>query len=128
MTYQRSRPRLPFYAYSPFNKKGGRLPQDVIKTRNQILDLWAEMASYDVIAEKLDIAISTVVDCIARARQNGDPRTDRPFKHKKIQRAELRRRRILQLAADGYAASEIAKRLTVSKRLVQIRLKEGTNG
>ncbi|TIQ96700.1 hypothetical protein [Mesorhizobium sp.] len=125
---ERSRPRQPFYAYSPFNKRGGKLPAEVIQTRNRILDMWAEMASYDVIAEKLDISISTVVDCIARARENKDPRTERPFKNKKIQRADRRRRQIKQLAADGYGASEIAKRLTVSKRLVQIRLKEGTNG
>lgn len=128
MVDQRSRPRRPFYEYSPFNKRGGKLPQDVIKTRNRILDMYAEMASYDVIAEKVDVAISTVVECIARARENSDPRVTRPFKNKKIQRAELRRRQIKQLAADGYMASEIAKRLTVSKRLVQIRLKEGTNG
>ncbi|TIQ86445.1 MAG: hypothetical protein E5X38_15970 [Mesorhizobium sp.] len=128
MVEQRSRPRRPFYEYSPFNKRGGKLPQEVIKTRNRILDMYAEMASYDVIAEKVDVAISTVVDCIARARENDDPRVTRPFKNKKIQRAELRRRQIRQLAADGYMASEIAKRLTVSKRLVQIRLKEGTNG
>ncbi|TIN20159.1 MAG: hypothetical protein E5Y51_03685 [Mesorhizobium sp.] len=128
MTEQRTRQRLPFYAYSPFNKRGGKLPAEVIATRNRILDLWAEMASYDVIAERLDIAVSTVVDCIRRAKSNGDPRTSRPFKNRKIQRADLRRRSIKQLAADGYAASEIAKRLTVSKRLVQIRLKEGSNG
>lgn len=125
---QPRRPSLPFYAYSPYNKKDGRLPSIVTKTRNRILDMYAEMASYDVIAEKLDISISTVVDCVARARTNKDPRTERPFKNKKIQKAEARRRQIRQLAADGYMASEIAKRLTVSKRLVQIRLKEGTNG
>jgi transposase len=118
----------PFWTFSPFNKKDGRLPTVVIKTRNKILDLYAEMASYDVIAERLDISISQVVECVARARDNKDPRVERPFPNKKIQKAETRRRQIKQLAADGYMASEIAKRLTVSKRLVQIRLKEGTNG
>lgn len=124
MTRRPHRASMPFWSHSPYNKKGGRLPNSVIKMRNQILDQWAQMASYDAIAETQDIAISTVVDCIARAKRLGDPRVERPFKNKKIQRAEIRRRQIKQLAADGYMASEIAKRLTVSKRLVQIRLKE----
>ena len=84
------------------------------------------MASYSTIAEELDISISTVVECIARAKRLKDPRADRPYRHRKIQIAEKRRREIKRLLDDGYRPREIAKRLGVSKRLVLIRMREST--
>ncbi|AZO23850.1 hypothetical protein EJ070_26320 [Mesorhizobium sp. M1E.F.Ca.ET.045.02.1.1] len=114
----------PFYAYSSFNKRGGKTHPRVARTRNRILDLWEEMASYSTIAEELDISISTVVECIARARRLKDPRAERPYRHRKIQIAEKRRREIRRLLEDGYRPREIAKRLKVSTRLVLIRMKE----
>ncbi|TIX18504.1 MAG: hypothetical protein E5V41_05900 [Mesorhizobium sp.] len=119
---------LPFYRFSSFNTKGGKTHPRVARTRNRILDLWEGMASYSTIAEELDISISTVVECIARAKRLKDPRADRPFRHRKIQMAEKRRREIRRLLDDGYRPREIAKRLGVSKRLVLIRMKEGGNG
>lgn len=115
---------IPFYAYSSFNKRGGKTHPRVARTRNRILGMWEEMASYSTIAEELDISISTVVECIARAKRLKDPRADRPFRHRKIQIAEKRRREIRRLLDDGYRPREIAKRLGVSKRLVLIRMKE----
>ena len=116
----------PFYAYSSFNKRGGKTHPRVARTLNRILDLWEGMASYSTIAEELDISISTVVECIARAKRLKDPRADRPYRHRKIQIAEKRRREIKRLLDDGYRPREIAKRLGVSKRLVLIRMREST--
>ncbi|WP_434723061.1 helix-turn-helix domain-containing protein [Mesorhizobium sp. RIZ17] len=124
----RPMPRVPFYRFSSFNRKGGKTHPQVVRTRNRILDLWEGMASYSTIAEQLDISISTVVECIARAKRLKDPRADRPFRHRKIQIAEKRRREIKRLLDDGYRPREIAKRLGVSKRLVLIRMKESGNG
>ena len=123
MTHQQP---LRFYQYSSFNKRGGKTHPRVARTRNRILDLWEGMASYSTIAEELDISISTVVECIARAKRLKDPRADRPYRHRKIQIAEKRRREIKRLLDDGYRPREIAKRLGVSKRLVLIRMREST--
>lgn len=119
-----NRASLPFHAFSSFNKRGGRVHPRVARTRNRILDLWEGMASYATIAEELNISISTVVDCIARAKRLKDPRANRPFRHRKIQIAEKRRREIRRLHADGYRPREIAKQLGISKRLVLLRLRE----
>ncbi|MER8628502.1 hypothetical protein NKH55_01830 [Mesorhizobium opportunistum] len=121
---RQQRSSLPFYAYSSFNKRGGKTHPRVARTRNRILSMWEEMASYSIIAEELDISISTIVECISRAKRLKDPRADRPFRHRNIQIAEKRRREIRRLLDDGYRPQEIAKRLGVSKRLVLIRLKE----
>lgn len=118
------RPSMPFHAFSSFNKKGGRTHPKVARTRNRVLDMWAEMASYSTIAEELDIAISTVVEYIARAKRLKDPRANRPYRHRKIQIAERRRRDIKRLLAENYSPREIAKQLGCTKRLVLIRMKE----
>ena len=120
----RHRPSMPFHTFSSFNKKGGRTHPKVARTRNRVLDMWAEMASYSTIAEELDIAISTVVEYIARAKRLKDPRADRPYRHRKIQIAEKRRRDIKRLLTEGYKPREIAKQLGCTKRLVLIRMKE----
>jgi|GEM_PF-5768231 len=121
------RASLPFHAYSSFNKKGGRVHPKVARTRNRVLDMWTEMASYSTIAEELDIAVSTVVECIARAKRLKDPRANRPYRHRKIQIAERRRREIKRLLAENYSPREIAKHLGCTKRLVLIRMKEEAN-
>ncbi len=118
------RPSLPFHTFSSFNKKGGRTHPKVARTRNRVLDMWSEMASYETIAEELDIGLTTVIDCIARAKRLHDPRATRPFRHRIVQKAEMRRREIRKLLDSGYKPSEIAIKLGCSKRLVLIRMKE----
>lgn len=124
MVQRQHRPSMPFHTFSSFNKKGGRTHPKVARTRNRVLDMWAEMASYSTIAEELDIAISTVVEYIARAKRLNDPRAERPYRHRKIQIAERRRRDIKRLLAENYSPREIAKQLGCTKRLVLIRMKE----
>lgn len=124
MPQRQRQPALPFYAYSSFNKKGGRVHPKVATTRNRVLNLWADMASYGKIAEELDISISTVVDVIARAKRLNDPRAARTYRHKNILKADLRRKDIKRMSVQGYTAREIAKALGCTKRLVLIRLKE----
>lgn len=124
MAQPKLRAALPFHAYSSFNKKGGRVHARVATTRNRILNLWADMASYGKIAEELDISISTVVDAIARAKRLDDPRAFRTYRHKNILKADLRRKDIKRMAIQGYTAREIAKALGCTKRLVLIRMKE----
>lgn len=119
---------LPFHAYSSYNKRGGKTHPRVAKLRNQVMDLWAEMADYPTIAERLEISIGTVVTYIARARHLGDPRAIRPFRHKKIMRAAYRRRQIQEMHAAGMKPSEIAAQLGCTPELVKLRLKEKTNG
>lgn len=121
------RPSLPFYAYSSFNKKGGRTHPRVARSRNRALDLWAEMASYAMIAEMLEISIKAVETYIKRGKRMNDPRTRRPYPSKKIALAAQRRRQIKKMSEQGMAASEIAGILDCSTRLVEIRLKEMNN-
>lgn len=118
------RPSKPFHTYSSANKKGGRTHPRVARYRNRVLDMWAEMADYATIAEKLDISITTIVTYIKRAKELGDPRAQRPFKDKKRLKAALRRKRIGEMLAAGMKPSEIAARLECTTRLVEIRLRE----
>jgi hypothetical protein len=84
MPQRQHRASLPFYAYSSFNKKGGRVHAKVAATRNRVLNLWAEMASYSTIAEELDISVTTVVETIARAKRLKDPRAMRSHRDRKV--------------------------------------------
>jgi DNA-binding CsgD family transcriptional regulator len=124
MPQRQHRASLPFYAYSSFNKKGGRVHAKVAATRNRVLNLWAEMASYSTIAEELDISVTTVVETIARAKRLKDPRAMRSHRDRKVLKADIRRKEIARLAKQGFTAREIAKALKCTKRLVQIRLRE----
>jgi len=83
--------------------------------RNSILELWGEMADYDTICEKLDISRTTVVDCIKRARDMGDPRAQRPYRQKNIMRGDTRRSQIAMLDSQGTAKRGIAKRLGICR-------------
>lgn len=118
------RPSLPFYHYSSFNKKGGRTHPRVARLRNQALDLWAAGASYATISEQLDLSISAIVSYIKWGKRLKDHRVKRPYPDKKIALAALRRQRIKQMAEQGMQASEIARLLDCSTRLVEIRIKE----
>ncbi|TGT36204.1 helix-turn-helix domain-containing protein [Mesorhizobium sp. M8A.F.Ca.ET.165.01.1.1] len=119
------RRRQPFHAFSSFNKKGGKALDIVKRRRNQALDMYQEMATYETIADCLDISVTTVVQYVARAKSKGDVRVKRPFKHRGRQLAVQRRKSIKDMKALGLSAREIAKRLGINVRLVQIRLKEG---
>lgn len=119
------RSSLPFHAYSSFNKKGGKTVDLVTRRRNKALDLYQEMGTYETIAECLDISPTTVVQYVKRAREYGDVRATRPFKHRGRQLALQRRKSIKDMKAMGMSAREIAKALNINVRLVQIRLKEG---
>lgn len=121
--------RLPFYAYSSYNKIGGKQHPTVTRRMNRILDLWAACLTMAFIAEELDIDPDTVRDYIRRARRRGDPRAIRPRDMDRYRlRGSTRRLQIRLLTKAGFSATEIAKRLECSPRLVQIRLKEAANG
>ncbi|PAQ09728.1 hypothetical protein [Mesorhizobium temperatum] len=122
------RASLPFHAFSSFNKKGGMVDRRVERQRNRALDMYQEMSTYENIAECLDISVTTVVQYVARARQKGDVRANRPFKHRGRLQALQRRKAIREMKALGMSAREIAKQLGINVRLVQIRLKESGNG
>ncbi|MER8464190.1 hypothetical protein [Mesorhizobium sp. M1396] len=125
------RPRgasMPFYAYSSFNKRGGKVVDIVTRRRNKALDMYQEMSTYETIAECLDISVTTVVQYVARAKAKGDVRVKRPFKHRGRQLALQRRKSISDMKAMGLSCREISKRLGINVRLVQIRLKESDNG
>lgn len=124
MTRRPHRASLPFHAYSSFNKKGGKTVDIVSRRRNKALDMYSEMRTYEAIAECLDISPTTVVQYVKRARQIGDVRATRPFKHRGRQLALQRRKSIRDMKAMGLSAREISKRLGINVRLVQIRLKE----
>ncbi|CAN7600243.1 helix-turn-helix domain containing protein [Mesorhizobium amorphae] len=122
------RAALPFHAYSSFNKKGGMVDRRVERQRNRALDMYQELATYEKIAECLDISVTTVVQYVARARQKGDVRANRPFKHRGRLLALQRRKSIKEMKALGMSPREMAKALNINVRLVQIRLKEAGNG
>lgn len=128
MSKPKHRASLPFHAYSSFNKKGGKAVDAVVRNRNRALDMYQDMATYETIAECLDISPTTVVQYVKRAREKGDVRVKRPFKHRGRQLALQRRKSIKDMKALGLSAREIAKQLGINVRLVQIRLKEASNG
>ncbi|MCF6124376.1 hypothetical protein EN904_14825 [Mesorhizobium sp. M7A.F.Ca.CA.001.07.2.1] len=119
---------LPFHAYSSFNKRGGKAVDIVTRRRNKALDMYQEMSTYETIAESLDISPTTVVQYVKRARDKGDVRAKRPFKHRGRLLALQRRKAINDMKALGMSARQISKQLGINVRLVQIRLKESGNG
>ncbi|ADV12954.1 helix-turn-helix domain-containing protein [Mesorhizobium ciceri] len=128
MTSRPHRAALPFYAYSSFNKRGGKVVDIVTRRRNKALDMYQEMSTYETIAECLDISPTTVVQYVKRARDKGDVRAKRAFKHRGRLLALQRRKAINDMKALGMSAREISKQLGINVRLVQIRLKESGNG
>jgi DNA-directed RNA polymerase specialized sigma24 family protein len=135
----KSRPNLPsigfqkpyrrpqFYEFSSRNKRGNRPHPQVIRRREQILNMYWEHRTIDEIAVTLDIANDTVRDYIKRARRDGDERAIRRAGLKRIMQAEAKRKQIIELAGFGYTPAEIAQVVNSHVRLVQLRLKEARN-
>lgn len=122
--------RIPYFAYSSFNRKGGKTHPVVIRRRNRALSMWAEMKTVEEIAETLDIAECTVRAYIRRARRANDELARRPlgWETRIKMRKELRKANIARMKEAGLDAKEIARRLGVHVRLVQMRLRELGNG
>ncbi len=117
------RPSLPFYAYSSKNKKGGKMHPVVFRRKNEALTQFWERRTIDEIAASLDISPDTVRNYILAARANGDIRAA-SRESKRLMMARVRRLHIDELSRQGYSNQEIAERLNVHVRLVQLRLKE----
>ncbi len=119
--------RLPFHAYSSYNKRGGKTHPVVSRRLNQVLDMWAAMMTREDIAEHLDISVDAVKQYLRRGRRRGDPRAKRPIGMNRIaMRAKMRRHQIKLLHEVGYTPKEIATRLECTERLVMLRMKETT--
>lgn len=114
--------RLPFHVYSSYNKHGGRRSPIVTRRMNKILDMWADFATQDEIAEALGVLPSTVVRYIQRAKRRNDPRALRLFDRRSLRRHMLDKH-VQRLADAGMSKLDIAKGLGVSHRCVQIRLR-----
>lgn len=122
------RPSLPFHAYSSRNKRGNKPHPVVYLRRDQALTMYWEQRTIEEIATVLDIATDTVRAYIRDARRKGDERAMRRTGQKRIVEATVRRRQITELAGFGFTSSEIAERLNCHPRLVQLRLREASNG
>lgn len=118
--------RKPFYAYSSYNRADGRTHPLVLRRRNRVLAMWAQLASVEAIADALDIHVDTVRHYIRRARRAKDTViASRPVGLDALRmRARLRRANIGEMATAGIDPKEIASRLGVSLNLVYRRLKE----
>jgi DNA-binding CsgD family transcriptional regulator len=92
---------------------------------NKILDMWADYATQDEIAEALGIVTSTVVRYIQRARRRGDPRALRLFDRRTLRRHMLDKQ-VTRLFAAGMSKADIAKGLGVTVRCVEMRIKRTT--
>lgn len=116
----------PFHAYSSFNRKDGRTDPLVSRRRNRALSMWSEMATLEEIAEELRVEVQTVRRYIRWARRRDNALAFRPlgWDTKRKMRKALRQRNIKALSECGMSPKEIASRLQVTVRLVQIRLKE----
>lgn len=118
--------KIPFHAFSSYNRKDGRTHPLVLRRRNRALSMWAEMATMEEIAEALEVDVWTVRNYIRRARRNNDVRAERPYGwDKRKMKAEIRKANIARMIECGMGPKEIAKALGVNVRLVQMRLKEG---
>lgn len=115
-----------FYRYSSRNRKGGTHPV-VFRRREQALTMWWQGATYDEIAMSLDISPDTVRHYIRSGKRRGDIRAAGERRSKRHVMAEVRRMHILDMAKQGRTCGEIAKKLNIGKRLVQMRLKEADN-
>lgn len=123
-TKMRHRATMPFYMFSSYNKRGGKVHPMVASRRNRALDMFADMMTIADIAAALEVDTDTVKFYIRHARRNGDPRACRGIGNRRYLRAKLRRKQIAMLAETGMKTSEIAQQLDCHVRLVQIRLKE----
>lgn len=118
----------PFYAYSSYNKPGGKQHPVVTRRMNQVLDLYAALITMDDISDRLDIPLETVRSYIRRGKRQSDPRAQRPQSlNRKRMKARTRRIQVRLLVNAGFTPAEIAKQLECSPRLVQIRIKEASN-
>lgn len=125
---KRYSPSRPFHSYSRMNKKGWR-PDPVVYLRaDRALTMFWEQRTVEEIATELDIAVDTVRSYIRAARRRGDERAMRRHGQKRVVQAAARRRQIEELSRYGYTPAEIAERLNCHVRLVQLRLKESSNG
>jgi DNA-binding CsgD family transcriptional regulator len=119
--------KLPFYAYSSYNKRGGKQHPVVTRRMNQVLDLYAALITIDTIADRLEIPTETIRSYIRRAKRVGDPRANRHGLNRKRIKARTRRIQVGLLSRAGFTPAEIAKHLECTRRLVQMRLKEAEN-
>lgn len=121
--HKQYRPSAPFYAYSSKNKKGGKVHPLVFRRKDQALTLWWERRTIDEIAASLDISPDTVRNYIKDGRAAGDFRACQR-ESKRMTMAKVRKMHIEELHRQGFTNQEIADRLNVHVRLVQMRLKE----
>ena len=97
----------------------------VVRRMNKIMDMWAAFMTKDDICKCLDISPRCVERYLERARRRGDPRAIRPTGiDVRAIRVTMRRQQMRTMQKAGFSTSEIAKRLAVDVRLVQMRLKE----
>lgn len=115
------RPSTPFYAYS--SRNSGKVHPLVFRRKNQALTMWWERRTIDEIAASLDISPDTVRNYLKAGRRDGDARAA-SREDKRTMMAKVRRAHITELHRQGFSKQEIADRLNVHVRLVQIRLKE----
>jgi DNA-binding CsgD family transcriptional regulator len=95
-----------------------------MKTRETILDMWSKGHCADDIAAIAGIDRRNLFQHLRMARALGDARADRRSERVK---ATDRRKSIAAMVSVGKSKSAIARALGVSKRLVEIRLKEMTS-
>lgn len=116
---------LPFYRLSSYNRVGGRTHPIVSRRMNQVMDMWASLMSKAEIATELSIDVDTVRNYVRRARRRGDPRANRPdASNKIILKARVRKLQMKILDKAGFTKHEIASRIGVDVRLVEMRLRE----
>ncbi len=120
--------RLPFYAYSSNNKRGNRPHPTVMQRREAALNMYWEHRTIEEISVSLDIAYETVRRYIRHARRTGDERVQRRTGIKRIMQAQARRNQITKLSALGYTPQEISGLVHAHVRLVQMRIKEASDG
>jgi DNA-binding CsgD family transcriptional regulator len=125
INYRPSR-HTPFYAYSSKNKKGCRTHPEVFRRKDRALTMWWEKSTVEEIATSLDISPDTVRNYLREGRAAGDFRAvSRESRRHML--AKVRRMHIDKLHSEGLDNHEIAYRLNVHVRLVQMRLKESSN-
>lgn len=115
--------KLPFWAYSSRNRPGGATDAAVEARRNAILELWWRHYTIDEIAGKTRLSIDAVKHYVMEARRIGDPRAAERMDWRLMQ-STVTRFKINRLHRQGFSASEIAHKLNVTRRLVEIRLAE----
>ena len=89
--------------------------------------MWWQGATDEEIAKCLDISARTVRYYIRGGKRRGDIRATGKRDSRRHVMAEVRKLHILEMARQKLSCREIAKRLNVHPRLVQMRLKEAEN-